>query len=367
MVIDEKTRNRLLKFNDAEDTYKQFERKCAYLSRISGMIIKPSDYKRQYEIHKDSIEEYVDIQTELYKFLYDKYPEVDFSMSGRLKSEYSHYEKIIRKFINLIQKDELKPVQILDDYAMKINICSVNYHVDKISVDDEGIYIDSGAEQFRISNPMPLAPEYAKRNKLATDAFEFNYNGRTITVIVEDDKKNILIDNNIPYILTSLDDKEVKLSLNSAVTYKKSFKEDLVPYCQAMQKDTSAFLNCKKFETKKIKDYIKNPKESGYSSIQCSYYSEEEALGIECQTRTYDMELFNSWERKIAYKPKENKISINSLDKVPVYVYTTMFPDGVYSYKMSEAECFEHVYGMSLKEYRKQMAHMISLKEETTR
>ena len=366
MIINENTRNKLLSFDETQDTYTQFEEKCKFLSNLTGFKIDPISYKIQYGIHEKSLDEYVSLQTELYEFLHSKYPNVEFSMSGRLKTEFSHYEKVIRKLINLIQKDELNSVQIFDDYAMKVNVRSVSYDVDKISVDDDGVYIDSGADQFRIVEPMTLPPEYAKRNKLVTDAFEFDYNGKLITAIVYEGQKNIVIDNNVPYIYTSIDGKGVKFPLNSAKKYIKSFKDDLIPYCQSIQEDVSAFLNNKGFQTKKRKDYIKAPKKSGYMSIQCSYYSEEESLGIECQTRTYDMDLFSNWERKV-YKPAEKKISLSSLDRIPQYVYTTAFPDGVHSLKLNEAECFELIYNMSLKEYRKKIHPFISPKATSNR
>lgn len=354
MIIDEKTKKRLLKFSDDEDIYKQFERKCSYLSKISRMKINSSYYKLQYEIQEASMNDYVELQTEIYKTIDSKFPQLDFGISGRLKSPFSFYEKIIKKFITLIEKDEFTMVEVLDTFAMKAFVSSINYPVDKVSVDSEGIYIDSGPDEFRISEPISLDVPY--KNKLVTDAFEFDYNGKPITILVEEGFSNIWTTNNISYIYTTIDGEKVTFPLNSAINYKKSHKEDLVPYCSAIQETIQDFLNNQGFDTKKRKDYIKHPKPSGYSSMQWSYYSEEQSLGVEFQTKTSDMELYSNWERE-DYKPNEHTISANSLNRVPRYVLTTKFSDGIHSLQMTEAECFEYLYSMSLKDYRKLMKH----------
>ena len=354
MVIEKKLKSRLLSFNDDQDIYKQFEKKCLCLNRISSLRIDPSYYKLQYEIQEASINDYVELQTEIYKTIYEKFTELDFGLSGRLKSPFSYYEKIITKFVTLLEKDEYTMVEVLDTFAMKAFVSSINYPVNKISVDSEGIYIDSGPDEFRISEPFSLDVPY--KNQLVTDAFEFNYNGRIITVLVEEGQKNVWITNNIPYICTNLYGERLTFPLNNAINYKKSHKEDLVPYCVAIQKTVQDFLNDKNFKTKKRKDYIKHPKPSGYSSMQWSYYSEDQSLGIEFQTKTYDMESYSNWERGY-YKPDEHTISANSLNKVPRYVLTTKFSDGIHTLQMTEAECFEYLYNMSLKDYRKLMKY----------
>lgn len=359
MIIDEKVKKKLLTFDDIEDDYKQFERKCAHLSRLSGLVINPRIYQLQYNLHVSSIDTYMELQNESYKSLMEKYPNIDFGMSGRLKSPFSHYEKVIRKFIDLFEKDEIKPVEILDDYAMKIFIFSINYPVDKISIDSEGIYVDSGADEFRICDK---------------DAFEFEYENRILNVVVNDGQTNVWIDNGVPYISTTINDKDIVLPLTKALNYKRSNKEDLVPYCYEIQKDIESFYNSNGFVTKKRKDYISRPKESGYASNQCSFYSDELSLGLECQIRTQDMEAFNNMERKFGYKPNEQKISSNSLNRVPRFILTGRFKDGCHTFPMSDAECFEYVFGMTLQEYRKRMRPTIEFKngtkkdeEETTR
>lgn len=352
MIIDEKIKTRLLSWNDNEPIYKQFERKCASLTRISGVVINPIDYQLQYELHESSVDTYVDFQTELYGTLYEKYPNVEFGMAGRLKSSFSHYEKVIRKFVELFQRDEFKTAQILDDYAIKIFILSINYPVDKISVDSEGIYIDSGADEFRIDDG---------------DCFEFLYKDKPINVLVKEGASNVWIDNTIPYIRTVKNDEEIILPLNTATQYKKSTKDHLVDFCRDFQKDVEDFYNSKGFDTKKRKDYISKPKPSGYSSRQCSFYSEEQELGIECQIRTYDMERFSNEEREYGYKPSENKLSSNSLNKIPRFALTTRFADGYYTHRMTDAECFEYIFGTSLKEYRKQMKPTITFKNDGAR
>lgn len=348
MIIEEKIKSKLLTWNDIEPIYKQFEKKCSILTRLSGIIINPNDYQLQYELHASSMDSYISFQTDLYKTLYEKYPNLEFGMSGRLKSHFSHYEKVIRKFIELIERDEFRVVEILDDYAIKIFILSINYPIDKISIDIEGIYIDSGADEFRINDK---------------DTFEFLYDGKSLNIPVKDEQSNIWIDNGVPYICTNYNDKEIVLPLSTAITYKRSNKEDLVDYCYEIQKDIESFYNSKGFDTKKRKDYISRPKASGYSSRQCSFYSEEESLGIECQIRTYDMECFSNEERKIKYKPNEQKLSSNSLKKISRFVLTTRFGDGYKTYAMTDAECFEYIFGMSLQDYRKQMKPSLNLKE----
>lgn len=354
MIIEEKIKSKLLNWNDKEPIYKQFEKKCAALTRISGVIINPNDYQLQYELHSSSLDTYTDYQTELYGMLYEKYPNLTFGMSGRLKSQFSHYEKVVRKFVELFERDEFKTAEILDDYAMKVFILSVNYDVDKISVDTEGIYIDSGTDEFRICD---------------NDCFEFLYEGKELNVPVEEGQTNVWIDCNIPYISTTItksdiSNEKITLPLKDAVKYRRSNKEDLVDYCYDMQKDIESFYNSRGFTTMKRKDYISRPKPSGYASRQCSFYSEEQGLGLECQIRTYDMEKFNTYERKLTYKPDEKKISSNSLSKVSRFALTTKFGDGYQTYTMTDAECFEYIFDMPLKEYRKLMKPTIAFKED---
>lgn len=360
MIVEEKTEKKLLTFNDDEDIYKQFEKKVAYINRLTGLKINPVDYKLQYELHEASMPDYMELQRKLYEMIYIKHPELEFGMSGRLKSPLSHYEKVIRKFIELIKKDNFKPVEILDDYAIKIFIFSVDYAIDKVSVDTEGIYIDSGTDEFRIDDITNETDE----NKNAQDAFEFVYDDSTINVLVEKDLTNISIINDIPYISAKIGNVDVNLRLDTATKYKRSHKEDLVPYCYSIQREVEEFYNSNGFDTKKRKDYIARMKESGYSSLQCSFYSEEQDLGLECQIRTQDMEKFNNQERMYGYKPNEKKLSANSLGKTPHFVLTTLFPDGVHNYAMTDSECFEYMYGITLKEYRKQIKAAIAAKSE---
>lgn len=349
MIIDEKVKNKLLKWIDTEPIYKQFEKKCATLSKISGVIINPNEYQLQYNLHASSMDSYISFQTELYENLYGKYPNLQFGMAGRLKSPFSHYEKVIRKFVDLFEKDRYETVEILDDYAIKIFIMSVNYPITKVDTDSKGIYVDSDTDEFRISD---------------NDVFEFKFGKKIINVPVKENKSNIFISNGIPYITTIID-KEITLPLKEAVTYKRSNKEDLVDYCYDFQKDVEQFYNSKGFQTKKRKDYISRPKPSGYSSRQCSFYSEEEGLGIECQIRTYDMERYSNEERKYGYKPDEKKISQNSLNKISRFTLTTKFPDGVvYTYPMTDAECFKYIFGVPLQDYRKQMKPTLKFKKE---
>ena len=120
MIIDENVKNRLLTWNDDEPIYKQFEEKCVTLSEISGLVINPDDYQIQYEAQKSSVDYYMDLQNELYGFLYKKHPNIEFAMAGRLKSPYSYYEKVIRKYVEQLSKDEFRIVEVLDVYALKV-------------------------------------------------------------------------------------------------------------------------------------------------------------------------------------------------------------------------------------------------------
>lgn len=287
------------------------------------------------------MERYINLQTDLYKMLLKNYPNIDFGMSGRLKSPFSHYSKVIKKFIDLFEKDEFKPVEILDDYAMKIFARSINYDITKVSVDSEGIYIDSNEDEFRIAN---------------NDVFEFDHNGAPLNIQVKKDRSNIWTKNSIPYISTNLNGEDIVLPLNEALVYKKSNKADLISYCYNFQKDVENFLCDNSFNTKKRKNYITTPKASGYEAIHSSFYSEELGLGLECQIKTQDMDNYSTLERTIGYKPHEKEISTNSLSKLSRFVLTTNFKGtGVQTYTMSNAECFEYLFGMPLAEYRKKM------------
>lgn len=354
MIIDENVKNKLLTWNDDEPIYKQFEEKCATLSKLSSLVIDPYAYQVQYEAQKSSVNYYMDLQNELYGFLYKKYPNIEFAMAGRLKSSFSYYEKIIRKYIEQLSKDEFRIVEVLDVYAIKVFLLNINYPVDKISVDSEGIYIDSGANEFRIDKD---------------DCFEFMHEGKAITALVNDDATNVYVDNSTPHICTTRNNEEFDFPLNTATTYKKSSKEHLVKYCYKFQEDIAAFYNEKEFTTRKMKDYIASPKDSGYSSLQWSFYSEEESLGIECQTRTYDMEKFNNLEREYGYKPNEHKLSKNSLMKTPRFALTTRVnfsEEGYTTWRWEEDECFEYLFGMSIKEYRKKTQPTVEFKKDTS-
>lgn len=352
MVIDEKVKERLLTWNDAEPIYKQFERKCKTLTRISGLLINPDDYQVQYDSQKPYTEYYMNLQNELYGFLYKKYPNVEFAMAGRLKSPFSYYEKVIRKFVEQLAKDEYRVVEVLDVYAIKIFLLNINYTIDKASIDSQGIYIDSGANEFRID---------------PGDCFEFMQEGKVINAVVEENAGNVYLDNTIPHICITRNDEKFDFPLNTATTYKKSSKEHLVKYCYKIQSDVEEFCNEKKFSTKKRKDYIEKPKASGYSSLQDSFYSEETGLGLECQTRTYDMEKFNNEEREKLYKPNEHRLSRNSQKKTPRFALTTRVnfsEEGFTTWKWDEKECFKYLFGISLNDYRKQMQPTVEFKEK---
>jgi hypothetical protein len=349
MIIDERLKKELLTWNDKEPIYKQFEQKCEALSQIANINIKPEDYQLQYNLHESSMDSYIALQKDLYGVLYEKYPNVEFGMAGRLKSSFSHYEKVIRKFVEQIQKDEIKNVEIFDDYAIKIFILYVNYPIDKVSFDEEGIYVNSGADEFRLDNG---------------DCFEFTQDNKIYKVTVAQDCSNVWYEDSIPYIKTTINDKLVTLPLNNATTYKKSAKNYLVNYCKSFQDDVEDFYHSKGFETKKRKDYISKPKPSGYESRQCSFYSDEEDLGLECQIRTYDMEQFNNLEREYGYKPQERDLNGNSINKVPHFVLTSRTQNGYQNYIMTYDECFKYVYGISFADYRKKMSSQITLKKE---
>jgi hypothetical protein len=351
MILDEDVKNELLTWNDTEDIYKQFEQKCATLSKLTNLKIKPEDYKLQYDLHRTAMDSYMKLQKDLYGVLYEKYPNVEFGMAGRLKSLYSHYEKVIRKFVEQMPKGNTKMVEIFDDYAIKIFILYVNYSIDQIGIDSEGIYIDSGADEFRIDNG---------------DCFEFKIDDKTYKVPVSQDCSNVWQENSVAYIRATINDELIRLPLSDAITYKKSSRDYLVNYCKDFQDDVEAFYGSNNFETKKRKDYISHPKQSGYESRQCSFYSEEQALGIECQIRTYDMEQFNNLEREYGYKPEERDLNGNSISKVPYFVLTTRTENGYETYAMTYEECFRYVYGISLQEYRKQIKMQQQEKEKQT-
>lgn len=358
MVIDPKVKKDLLNWNDKEPIYSQFERKCAILSELSGTIIDPSAYQLQYDLHSLYMDSYVNLQTAVYGYIYEKHPELEFGMSGRLKSPFSHYEKIIRKSVELLEKDEFHAVEILDVYAMKIFIRSVSYDIDKISFDSDGPYIRSGANVYRLAN---------------NDVFSIPYNGSTIDAVVKiEDREykngrikecsNVFFENGVPYIRITRDNEKLVLPLNDAVKYKKSNRDDLVGYCTEVDKDVEKFLSSDreyKFQIRKRKDYIANEKPSGYQSLQSSFYSAKKGLGIECQTRTTDMEIFNNLEREDGYKPNEHKITNNSLYKLPRYVVTSKFKNGYESYTMNKSECFEYLYKTTMDDYIKKMSRKV--------
>lgn len=360
MVIDEKIKAQLLHWED-KNIYGQFEKKCATLSKISGLNIDPSMYQLQYDLYTSHLNDYINFQTNAYAYIYKTHPEIDFTMAGRLKSRFSHYEKVIRKFIEQFEKDIFTNVKISDGYAIKVFIRSVAYDINKVSYDSNGVYVDYGKDEFRLVNNDVFSIPYGNRIIDAIVHAEKNEQGKTVFNIIKRD--------NELFISTKIDNDVVELPLSEATTYKKSNKADLVPYCKQLEEDIITFYTSKqfekqfeqKFEVIKRKDYISRPKESGYESLQSSFYSEESGLALECQVRTSDMEDFNNAERETGYKPNEHKLSSNPMDRLPRFALTTRFKRGGFqTYLMSEGECYEYIYKNSFKEYTKKTMSKIT-------
>lgn len=322
LMIEQTLKNALLNWKDTEPIFKQFEEKLEKISELFEVSLDPYAYQSQYETHLDSLATYMKLQNEIAEKLHIANPELQFGIAGRLKSFSSYYEKIIRKYIELLEKDEFKkeefgtnkkfkPIEIHDLYAFKVFLLSLRYPISKVSMDGEGIYIDCGSKEFRINDK---------------DCFEFSLdNGKSITVPVKSFKvnakknadeaingimgnevpalkeTNIFVEQNRSYIKYTdpNTNQNIKLALKDATHYIRSNKGILIPNCYKFQPKIVQILNEHKFEVLKEKDYYENPKPSGYSSLQVSLFNKEEGLSMEFQLRHYDMERFILFEREI--------------------------------------------------------------------
>lgn len=327
-------------FNDTEPIRKQFVAKCAEISKLSGVQIDPYYYFEQFDNFSGSIAYFADIQTELYAKLKTKYPELEFGIRGRTKAPLNYYEKVIKK---LIQNPFEKP-KIYDQFANKIFLMSVQYSIDSINIEDEKVQIESDKELFDID---------------INDCFDFLYKNSIRAVLVED-LSNIIIDNGEVFILflDKEDNTTKKLPLSNAIHYRKSSKDDLVPYCYEIRKDILEFYETKKFERKKTKNYIKSPKESGYESIQDSYYSTEYDVGIETQIKTFDMDKNakdDPMQCRTTYKPGVKDLNNNSIYRVPKYALTTGRKDTniPLTYTPAEDVCFKYTFDFLKEDYLK--------------
>ena len=119
-------------------------------------------------------------------------------------------------------------------------------------------------------------------------------------------------------------------------------------------------------------EIVENP-EYGVKNNISSLYAVGDILGSTdcfiCEADLYvsDMEIFNNKERAEYYKPDEHKLTKNALQKMPYFALTTRVnfaEEGFTTWRWNDEECFEYLYGIPLKEYRKQMQPIVQFKEK---
>lgn len=332
----------------AEVVLKQFEKKCENLNQKYNCNIDPNYYISQFNLYHSSIKYFSQLQEDLYVKLKEKFPNVDFGIRGRTKTALSYFDKVLKK----LEKNPFEIAEVLDQFANKIFIRSIDFPIDKIINYYDGSFgIFSGISDLTF---------------MKNDAFSFNINPK-----YPQQQNTIVLKNPSEQIIKKGDQVFVKdldngIMRNMAdATLKRSNKDSLIPYLYEMRNFSSEFYSSLGFKRCKIKDYISTPKESGYSALQDSFYSPKLNLSIETQYKTQDMETASKKDPKQArntYKKGSREINENTLYQVPHYALTTSIYDKTknevvpITYNPSDDKCLEYTFHITKEDYLKEMA-----------
>lgn len=336
-----------------------------------------------------------------YIFLNEELPNFDFSFEGRLKSEYSFFDKIIKQAI----KKEINPDNISDDkddelhyalydiFAFRIILNSISYNVDKaICTYNER----KKAYQYQFSTSNEKKLQTIKNGDVITFS-----DGTSISVTPD----NLVFMNNVVYVMS---ENGSYLPINgSKITTTDRFTLDKALY-QIKDKLSSFYeANGYKHIEDRDKDYVKNSKtltypakdsqgkvitdlknrltsenpldliarlkryniknkknmhtSNGkfipcYQSLHQTYYYEPYDIYFEDQIRTIHMHNIAEYDEHFGHDVyKSNRLDENSLSKLPSFItYSKEIVDNEpqYSYKIHDMEySVKKSFGITLEEF----------------
>lgn len=348
-----------------------------------------------------------------YIFLSEELPNFDFSFEGRLKSEYSFFDKIIRQTIeketnhdNVLDNNDSELYYALYDiFAFRIILNSVSYDVDKaICTYNER----KKSYQYQFGTSATKKLQTIKNDDVITFS-----DGKTITVTSD----NLVFMNNAVYIMS---ENGSYLPINgSKITIKDRSTLDKALY-QIKDKLSSFYeANGYKHIEHRDKDYVKNPKvltypikssqgkvisslknrmsfenplalinqlkghgikskddihiSNGkflpcYQSLHQTYYYEPYDIYFEDQIRTIHMHNIAEYSEQFGHDVyKSNRLDENSLGKLPSFItYSKEIVNGKsqYSYQIRDMEySVEKSFGITLEEFIERM-NMINSKNK---
>lgn len=326
-------------------------------------------------------------------FLCTKFPNLDFTFEGRLKSEYSYFNKIIKEHIDgkSVSSTHLRSL-LYDTFAFRIILNSVSYGVsDSFFITNEKR--NRKEYQFVTGNQEDDRKTYRLNEG---DIIQFS-NGDNITITSD----NIVDMNNKIYVIT---EGGSYLPINGA----KIVKSDRFTLDKLLYDIQDALLQFYEengdFEHLKDrdKDYVKYPKKSKYSisglkntisnlsldvilkrlkacgiysknnlkgskgeflpcyqSLHQSYYYRPYNIYFENQIRTIHMHNVAEYSASFGHDVyKSNRIDENSLSKLPTFItYSKRMVRGKlnYSYDIHDMDYSVHKsFGISLEDFYKQ-------------
>lgn len=338
-------------------------------------------------------------------FLCTKFPNLDFTFEGRLKSEYSYFNKIIKEHIDgkFLDSSTHSRSLVYDTFAFRIILNSVSYDVN---------------DSFSITNEKKNRKEYqfvtgSQDNDNKTyrlnegDIIQFS-NGDSISVTSD----NIVDMNNRIYVIT---ESGSYLPINGAKIVK-SDRSTLDNLLYDIQNELSQFYEENSdFEhlENRDKDYVKHPKKLKYSisglkdtlanaspdilikrlkyhriddkdsinisrgpflpcyqSLHQSYYYRPYNTFFENQIRTIHMHNIAEYSSTFGHDVyKSNRMDENSLSKLPTFItYSRKILRGKpnYSYEIHDIDySVQKSFGISLEDFYKQYHEIHSGIEDT--
>lgn len=352
-----------------------------------------------------------------FQFLSESLPNFNFDFEGRLKSEYSFFDKIIRQAIEKginpdnisTNKDDEPYYALYDIFAFRVILNSVSYNVDR-AICTYNERKKAYQYQFANSNAKKL------QNIKSGDVITFS-DGNSITVT----PNNLTLMNNVVYVIS---ENGSYLPINGS----KITKTDRSTLDKALYqiKDTlSSFYEANGYKhiENRDKDYVKNPKtlrhfvrdsqnrlitdlknrmtsentldliarlkryniknresmhlSNGkfipcYQSLHQTYYYEPYDIYFEDQIRTIHMHNIAEYSEHFGHDVyKSNRLDENSLSKLPSFItYSKEIIDGKpqYLYQIHDMEySVEKSFGISLEEFIEAMNKLNSKNNPDTK
>lgn len=338
-------------------------------------------------------------------FLCDKFPNLDFTFEGRLKSEYSYFNKVIKEHIDGKSLGSSSPLRSLlyDTFAFRIILNSASH-----DVNDSFFITDEKKNRKDYQFVTGSQDDDRKTYKLNEgDIIQFS-NGDSISVTSD----NIVDMNNRIYVITETGS---YLPINGAKVVKND-RTTLDNLLYEIQDALSQFYeensNFEHIEDRD-KDYVKHPKKlkyaiSGlkdtlvdespdilikrlkdhkiddkdsiniargpflpcYQSLHQSYYYRPYNIYFENQIRTIHMHNIAEYSTTFGHDVyKSNRMDENSLSKLPTFItYSRKMVRGKpnYSYEIHDIDySVQKSFGISLEDFYKQYHEIHNSIEDT--